>query len=83
MCEAFDVSVVSHIVSNGALVSSAPMFAPSSRNCTPTTPMLSEASALTVTMPDTVAPPAGAVMVTVGGVVSAGGGEAGDELSAA
>src|SRR5438445_6612741 len=44
---------------------------PSTRNCTPATPTLSEAEALTVTDPDTVAPDAGAVMLTAGGVVSA------------
>src|SRR6266436_2656665 len=51
---------------------SAPSAAPSSRNCTPATPTLSEAVAVTVTTPDTVAPELGAVMLTVGGVVSGG-----------
>ena len=52
-------------------MSSEPRLAPSTRNCTPATPMLSEAEALTVTDPETVAPDAGAVMLTAGGVVSA------------
>jgi len=42
-------------------------------NWTPATPTLSEALALTVTVAETVAPEAGEVMLTVGGVVSAGG----------
>src|SRR5439155_13997548 len=46
---------------------------PSSLNCTPTTPTLSEALAETVTVPATVAPAAGAVMETAGGVVSGTG----------
>ena len=55
-------------------MSSAPRFAPSRVNCTPATPMLSAASALTGVVPDTVAPAAGALTETVGGVVSGGGG---------
>jgi hypothetical protein len=44
---------------------------PSTLNCTTVTPTLSEALALTVTVvPDTVAPAAGAVRVTVGALVS-------------
>ena len=57
-----------------AVVSSAPSGVPPSRNCTPTTPTLSDALALTVTLPETVALLAGAVIETVGGVVSGGGG---------
>ena len=57
----------------GDAVSSAPRAAPSSRNCTPATPTLSLAVAETVTAePETVAPLAGAVIETVGGVVSDG-----------
>ena len=49
-----------------------PSATPSSRNCTLVTPTLSLAVAETVTaVPLTVAPPAGAVTVTVGGVASA------------
>src|SRR5437879_13391865 len=54
----------------GALVTSAPRLTPSSLSCTPTTPTLSVALAETVTVPETVAPAAGAVIDTVGGVVS-------------
>src|SRR5437870_2645708 len=55
----------------GAVVTSAPRLAPSSLNCTPTTPTLSVALAETVTVPATVAPATGIVIETVGGVVSA------------
>src|SRR5207248_3290088 len=55
----------------GLAVSSAARLAPSSRNCTPATPTLSEASAVTFTVPLTVALLAGAVMLTVGAMVSA------------
>jgi len=43
-------------------------------DCTPATPTLSEALAVIVTVAGTVAPFAGAVMLTVAGVVSGGGG---------
>src|SRR5947199_4925930 len=56
----------------GAAVTSAPRFAPSSLNCTPTTPTLSVALAETETVPAMVAPADGAVIETVGGVVSGG-----------
>ena len=52
------------------MVTSAPRLAPSSLNCTPTTPTLSVAVAETVTVPATVAPAAGAVIETAGGVAS-------------
>ena len=68
---AFDALVVFQTTAYGATVSSAPRFAPSSRNCTPTTPTASEAVAATETLaPETVAPLAGELMATVGGVVS-------------
>src|SRR3977135_1438246 len=51
-------------------MSSAPSGAPSTNNCTPATPTLSDALAVTLRVPLTVAPLAGAVMPTVGGVVS-------------
>ena len=51
------------------LVSSATRLAPS-MNCTPVTPTLSEAVAVSETVPDTVAPLAGAVTLTVGAVLS-------------
>src|SRR2546428_14029510 len=63
--------VVFQEIAKGAEVSSAPRVAPSSLNWTPATPTLSEADAATGTAePDTVAPLAGAVSKTVGGVVS-------------
>src|SRR5947199_384278 len=68
----FVVVVESQVLEYGEVVSSAPRFAPSSLNCTPATPTLSLAVALTATEPTIVAPPAGAVMETVGGVVSGG-----------
>ena len=57
------------------MLSSAPSGAPFSRNCTPTTPMLSLlALAVTLIVPDTVLPAAGAVRGEwVGGVTSGGG----------
>src|SRR5881296_412666 len=55
----------------GAAVTSAPRLAPSSLNCTPTTPTLSVALAETEIVPETVEPADGAVMETAGGVVSA------------
>ena len=55
----------------GAAVSRPPRSAPSSRNCTLATPTLSLAVAITVTEPDTVDPPAGAEIATLGAVVSA------------
>src|SRR2546427_8031550 len=64
--------VVFHKREYGAAVTSAPRLAPSSLNCTPTTPTLSVALAETVIVPATVAPAAGAVSETVGGVVSGG-----------
>ena len=51
-------------------MSSAPSATPSSLNCTPTTPTLSEALALTVVAPASMAPAAGDAIPTVGGVVS-------------
>src|SRR5690349_15866771 len=64
--------VVSQLTEYGANVSSAPIATPSTRNCTPATPALSAASAVSTTSPLRAAPSAGAVIVTVGGVVSAG-----------
>ena len=64
------VVVVFHEILYGAVVSSAPRLAPSSLNCTPTTPTLSEALAETVIVPATVPPAAGAVIETVGCMAS-------------
>src|SRR6266853_1869126 len=74
VCEPLLALAVFQGTEYGALVSSAPTLAPSILNCTPTTPTLSEAPAVTVTVPDTVWPLPGEVMLTLGGVVSGGGG---------
>src|SRR5579859_2926298 len=71
VCEPFAIFVVSSVPLYGALLNALPRFAPSSLSCTPVTPTLSDAPAVTVMEPDTVAPLAGAVTETVGGVVSA------------
>lgn len=63
--------VVIQDVEYGGVVSSAPRLTPSSLNWTPATPMLSEAVAETVIVPDTVVPVAGEVIAIVGRVVSA------------
>jgi hypothetical protein len=63
-------AVVFHETEYGAVVSSAPRLAPSSMTWTPATPALSEAVAVTLIVPETVAPDVGDVMLTVGGVVS-------------
>jgi len=62
--------VVFHEKLYGEVVSAEPTFAPSTWNCTLATPTLSEAVALTVTVPLNVALFAGDVIETVGGVVS-------------
>src|SRR5207247_908741 len=66
----FALKVVFQDIEYGAVVTSAPRFTPSSLNCTPTTPTSSVAFAETVIVPETEAPAAGAVMDTLGGVVS-------------
>src|SRR5690242_19569430 len=70
VCEPFGDEVVSHETEYGDVVSAAPRALPSSKNCTLATATSSVAFAVTVTVPKTVAPPAGAVIETVGGVVS-------------
>ncbi len=55
-------------------MSSTPVLTPSTKNCTPATPTLSAASAVTVTMSLTCALLAGEVIATVGGVWSDDGG---------
>src|SRR2546428_132329 len=74
VCEPLLAVVVFHDIEYGAAVSSTPRLAPSNRNCTPTTPTLSEALAVTLVVLETVEPEAGEVMLTVGGVVSGGAG---------
>ena len=54
----------------GEAVTSLPRFDPFSWNCTPATPTLSDAVAVIATVPDTVAPVAGAEIETVGAVTS-------------
>src|SRR5438552_8969125 len=71
--EPLEAVVVFQEVEKGDVVSSAPRLAPSSLNCTPTTPALSEALAETVTGPETIAPGVRAGIVTGGGVVSGPG----------
>src|SRR2546426_6541291 len=70
VCEPLLEVVVFQETEYGDVVSSAPALRPSSWNCTPATPTLSEALAVTVIVPGTVAPEAGEVMLTVGAVVS-------------
>src|SRR5579862_7001682 len=72
VCDSLLAAVVSHEIEyTGPLpVTTAPRLAPSSLNCTPVTPTLSVAFADTVIVPDTVAPFAGALIDTTGGVVS-------------
>src|SRR5467141_3104277 len=70
VCEPLLAPVVFQGTEYGAAVSSAPALTPSNWNCTPTTPTLSEALAVTVIVAETVAPEAGEVMLTVGAVVS-------------
>src|SRR5688572_27227255 len=69
-CEPLPTESESQERLNGLLVSSVPAFTPSTLNCTPTTRSLSEAFALNVTVPETVAPLDGAVSETVGACVS-------------
>src|SRR6266849_72305 len=71
-CDPFATLVVSQGTEYGAVVSSAPSAALSTKNCTPATPTLSEALAVTVVVPETGVPDPGDVILTVGGVVSAG-----------
>ncbi len=72
VCEPSLTEAVFQGIEYGAVVSSAPTLTPSILNCTPATPTLSEALAVKLVVPKTVAPGAGDVMLTVGGVVSAG-----------
>src|SRR3979490_3367096 len=69
-CEALVAVALSQDTAYGAAVTSAPRLAPSSLNCTPATPTLSEALAVTLSLPDTVAPAAGDVIETEGAMVS-------------
>jgi hypothetical protein len=57
----------------GATVLAAPTLAPSTWNCTLATATLSDAVAVTVMVPETLAPATGELIETVGGVVSDAG----------
>src|SRR2546426_2616060 len=70
VCTPLLAAVVFHERTYGAVVASPPRLAPSSLNCTPTTPTLSVALAATVIVPATDAPDGGVVIATVGGVRS-------------
>jgi hypothetical protein len=72
VCEPLATAVVFQGAEYGAAVSSASKF-PSTKNRTLVTPLLSAALAVTFVVPATVAPEAGEVMLTVGGVLSGGG----------
>jgi len=73
VCEPFDTPVLFQVPEYGAMVSSLPRLELSSLNCTPTTPTLSEAVAtIDTAVPETVELLVGAVIETVGGIVSAG-----------
>jgi len=70
VCDPLLAAVVSQEAAYGEAVSKLPRLAPSTWNCTLATPTLSLAFAVTETVPFTVAPFAGAVIDTAGGVVS-------------
>src|SRR5262249_46267607 len=72
VCEPLATVDEIHEMVYGATVSSVPMSLPSTRNCTPATPTSSLALAVTLAVPVTVAPDAGAVNATVGAVTSRG-----------
>src|SRR4030095_16222754 len=67
-CGPSAIAVVFHEMEYGAAVTSEPILTPSTLNCIPATATLSLAVAATVTVPLTVAPAAGAVIATVGGI---------------
>src|SRR3954463_10642322 len=71
VCDPSATVVVSQLIAYGTAVSLA-SGAPSTKNCTPTTATSSDASALTVAVPLTDAPAIGALIATLGGVVSGG-----------
>jgi hypothetical protein len=70
VCEPLLDVVVFHEAEYGEVISRPPRLAPSNWNCTLATPTLSLALAVTETVPLAVAPFAGALIDTVGGVVS-------------
>jgi len=71
VCVALVRAVVFQVYTYGAAVIGVPATVPSMTNWTLVTPTLSEADAVRLTVePETVAPAVGAVIETVGGVVS-------------
>src|SRR5438128_1489585 len=70
VCAPLLAPVVFQAIEYGGVVTAAPALTPSSRNCTPATPVLSEALAVTLIVPETLAPEAGELMLTVGPVAS-------------
>src|SRR5688500_1717242 len=69
VCEPLVAVVVFQGAEYGAVVTSLPAT-PSKKNCTPVTAVSSAALAVTVIVPETVAPEAGELMLTVGAVMS-------------
>ena len=69
VCSPSVSAVVFQASEYGLAVSAEPTLAPSTRNCTLCTPTASEALAVTVGVPDTVAPALGELIETVGSVV--------------
>ena len=70
VCSPSVSAVVFQASEYGLDVSAEPTFAPSTRNCTLCTPTASEALAVTVGVPDTVAPALGELIETVGALLS-------------
>src|ERR1700730_8767948 len=70
ICVPFEKGVVSHDRVYGRAVNSAPRSFPSTLSCTPTTLMLSRASAETETVRDTVAFSMGSITAAEGAVMS-------------
>jgi hypothetical protein len=70
VCVPLGTAVVSQLMLYGDVVSSLPSATLSMRNVTPPTAALSDALALIVTVPESGVAPVGAVMETVGPVVS-------------
>ena len=73
VCAPLATSCVSQASAYGAVVSSTPVATPSTKNCTPATPTLSVASAVTLTMSLHLGIGGGEVIGTVGGDRVAGG----------
>jgi hypothetical protein len=71
VCEPSETDVLFQVMEYGEVVPDAPTFAPSTLNCTPATPTLSNEVAVSVTeAPEREEPAVGEVSVTVGDVVS-------------